>query len=127
MEDWTYRCYVDGNEPNLWHRWYKDTPVAQGKHDAVFDILEQRTPAEWRRPLIGKIAGADKILEIVLKMNPQYRIFGYFSKQYEFTVVHIGSHKGTVYTPKNVIESANKRRKNILSGIEESKPCVRPK
>jgi hypothetical protein len=101
----------------------------QAKHDTVFEFLEVRL--DWSGPhfkhLQGKYSGLG---EVILKCRVEWRIFGHrrTSPQgvREFVVTHIGNHKGTVYTPKDVLKTALKRVKETEVDPRKSAPCDRP-
>lgn len=124
---WSYRCYDDGQATTLWQRWYDATPAAQGSHTSVFDILEQQV--QWRPPwtkLVGKkkaivevrLSGADRI---------EWRVLGFYgSQRQEFVIVAICNHKGRVYDPPDILDTAIKRRNEILKDPTKAISCVRP-
>lgn len=120
---WTYRCYDDGKQPNLWRRWYDSNPDYQGTHDSIFDILEQQQQWKmpWTRPL------GDGLIEVRLHGKVQYRILGYYGDaRKEFIVVGTCSHKGNVYTPKDAIKVAKKAMNDIKGGRANAIQCSRP-
>ena len=128
MASWSYRCYDDGGKPNLWQRWYDDTPAAQGGHDNAFDILEQQI--SWREPNARHLSEADGLIEVKFKGtdNRQWRVFGFYQSgvRQEFVVVATGYHKMQVYTPRDVIRKAGRIKKKIVAGKEKATPCERP-
>lgn len=121
---WTFSCYDAGTEPNLWREWYDDNPACQGSHDSVFDILEQRAP--WAEPHAKKLG--DDVIEVRLSGSDrtEWRIFGCYHGKLHFVVVAIGFHKGRVYSPKDIKNTAQKRVAGIKSGAIGIKACERP-
>jgi hypothetical protein len=122
---WKYRCYDDGGNPNLWTRWYRGTPDAQGSHDSVFEGLESMV--NWRKPWTDFIDKDARIIEVRLSGDVEWRVFGFHSgAQREFVVLGIGYHKGKVYTPHGIKRTLIIRKKEIESNPEKAKPCERP-
>ena len=127
MEHWTYQCYVDRPQGNLWTDWYKDNPSAQGAHDAAFDQLEQLEA--WREPNAKHSENGDGLIEVQFKAGGvQWRIFGFYRRGVRrcFVVVAIGNHKGRVYQPKTVIGSAKQIMKDMGQGTKSAQDCERP-
>ena len=121
---WTYRCYDDGSDPNLWQRWYVQNPDAHGSHDAVFRMLEQMKA--WREPHAKLLKNYDQLVEIRLSGDLEHRIFGMYAAGRQFIVLATGYHKQKVYSPKDVLKTATKRKKEVLLDPERTVPCVRP-
>lgn len=121
---WSFKCYVDGQDPNLWQRWYDDNIEYQGTHDAIFEIIEQQTA--WTNTTYTKTLG-DDLIEVRLNGPVKWRIFGFFGeKRREFVVVATGNHKQNVYVPKDVKKTAVKIIKAIKAGTGKTKDCERP-
>ena len=124
MATWTYQCYVDGKVQCIWQSWYAATPEAQGPHDAVFDIIEQAE--SWREPHTKTF---DDIVEIIFKAGGrQWRVFGFYGKgvKQRFVIVGFGYHKGKNYTPKDILKTCAKRRKEIEDDSSKARDCSRP-
>ena len=124
---WTYKCYVTNDSPNLWAKWYEQNPSEQGRHDAVFEALEQIAP--WREPYAKALKGSHLagIIEVRLRGTRQWRIFGFYGEQrQEFILVAIGYHKGSVYSPKDALETAKRRMEEIRRDGSNAKECNRP-
>jgi hypothetical protein len=129
MELWKYQCYKTSSNPNLWSEWYHEQSKAvQAKHDSAFEFLEARL--EWTEPkfkhLKGKYAGLG---EVRLQGDVQWRIFGFrrtHQNVREFVVTHTGSHKGNVYQPKDVLDTALKRVEEAKVDPGKTAPCARP-
>lgn len=128
MGNWTYRCYDDGGAPNLWRRWYDANPDFHASHDSTFDILEQRE--NWGEPHCKYINKNERILEVRLTGKIKYRIFGIYdplsSARRQFIVLAIGSHKGSVYSPRNVLKTIVSRKVEVLNGSVAAPSCARP-
>jgi hypothetical protein len=89
---WTFRCYDDGGEPDLWHRWYASNPDYQGSHDAVFDVLENRQA--WGPPFAEFLDKQNRIVEVRLSGRVKHRILGFYSAaRWEFIIVGTCFHK----------------------------------
>ena len=120
----TYRCYDDRSVPNLWAKWHDgQSGRCKGTHSTVFDFIEQ--VEILGPPHTKKIKSGDGVVEVIIKAELQWRIFG-FRTGNVFTVVAIGYHKGRVYTPRDVLKTAKKRMNLIKSGKAEAKNCERP-
>lgn len=128
MESWRFKCYGPST-PNNWETWFdKQSSRVQAKHDAVFDILVQRPQAQWTKPHVKKLRGSGADLwEILITAGVAWRIFGWFSGEYEFTITGIGNHKGQVYDPREIITTSRRRRLEIESDQLEANYCARPK
>lgn len=126
MAIWRFRCYGE-SVPNAWAQWFEQRNRRdQAKHDSVFDILEQQQV--WRGPHYKILKGPPPaIAEIILRTDVAWRIFGYKSDEFEFTVTGFGNHKDDIYKPKNVIELSRSRRVDIESDKLKVMSCVRPK
>jgi hypothetical protein len=123
---WKYRCYDDGGQPNLWRRWYGASIDAQGSHDSVFEGLE--TIVNWRKPWARFFDKGNRIIEIRLSGEVEWRVFGFHSgAQQEFVVLEIGYHKDGVYTPHNVRKTLAKRKKQVEADLGRAPSCDRPK
>jgi phage-related protein len=123
---WQWLCYDDGDEEDLWTRWYRGVDDAvQGKHDTIIEYLEVRSAGEWREPHTKKIE--NDIIEVRIHGNVQHRLFGFFGpKQGEFTFVLPCIHKQNVYTPKGAKKTAAKRKLAIEAGEANVRRCKRP-
>ena len=126
----TYRCYITNDEPNLWGKWYRGaTEEVQAKHDSVFEFLEART--DWQEPHYKNLQGKQKGLgEVRVGGKVQWRIFGFrkaVDTSREFVVTHVGSHKGNVYSPRDVLKTSHSRMKAVHEDASLATPCRRPK
>jgi hypothetical protein len=122
MVTWTYQCYDDGKQPNLWQRWYEKHPEAQGRHDAAFDMIEQMDV--WQKP---RVKSFGKITEVILNGPVAHRIFGFFgSDPHVFIVTGVGYHKDQRYYPTDILKTVVKRRKEIEDGFNKPLSVNRP-
>ncbi len=124
---WAYRCYDDGEATNLWQRWYDATPPAQGSHTRVFEVLEQLD--QWKAPYAKVLDKNNDIIEIRLSGSNriEYRVLGFYgTTRREFIVVATCSKKQNVYSPKGILKTAIKRKKEILADPRKASSCVRP-
>ena len=122
-----YYCYITREQPNLWRHWYDSQDEAvQAKHDSVFEFLEA---GHWKGPYYKRLKGYDSVGEVRIRSKVQWRIFG-FRRQGEttpeFVVVHVGSHKGNVYVPKDVLKQSEKRVKEAQNDPRKTDQCKRP-
>lgn len=74
--------------------------------------------AEWHEPHAKKLKGYDWLYEIRFKdTNRQVRAIGFFGLgPDEFTILISATHKGNVYKPHNAFDTAETRRKALLTG-----------
>ncbi len=126
MAIWTYRCYEDGKgTSNLWQRWYDATPGFQGKHDAVFGIIEQQPV--WDDPGYTKVIGG-VVVEVRMRGSPKWRVWGYYGEaRREFVVTQVAWHKDKKYGPdKDPIATTKVRKKQVEQGMANAPVCRRP-
>jgi Phage derived protein Gp49-like (DUF891) len=125
MANWTYRCYDDGNSPNLWRRWYDKTAPARGAHDATFDMLEQMEV--WGQPNFKSLGQGLWEVRFQGQDRRQWRVFGSIDQGIqEFCALNIGYHKDRRYTPPTVLDKSRDRLNEIRSTPEKAVRCVRP-
>jgi hypothetical protein len=123
---WTYRCFDDGRQPNLWQRWYEENPGFQGSHDSVFEMLESRQV--WGRPHADFLDKENRIVEVRLTGNPKHRILGFYGEMRgEFIILGTCIHKQRVYTPHGIRETVVDRKIEIQNNQGRAIGCVRPK
>ena len=124
---WTYRCYDDGQRTNLWKEWYDGHSDYQGSHDSIFNTLEQQQ--QWGMPHTKVLhVGKETIVEVRIKGDVQHRILGFYSptKRGEFVVLATCNHKERVYDPPDILQTAVKRKKDIIANKAKANPCARP-
>jgi hypothetical protein len=106
--------------------WYRrQSDGVQTAFDVVREYLEQRPREEWRRPDFDLLSGKLRVLgEIRLKVDKQYRIFGFFGPgQSEFTMLVGASKKVKNYDPPNALDTALNRRAEVLADGRRSRVC----
>ena len=122
---WQFWWYADPNGPDPWRDWYdhQDSQV-RGRHDVVFGFLESRQ--NWTKPYAKKLE--DGLVEITLKARVQHRLLGFdWPQRLSFTILLPCTHKGSVYDPKDAIDTANKRMNELRRGLKWIRRCVRPR
>ena len=127
MAHWTYRCYIDGGDPNLWQRGYDEQSKAyRARHDATFEFLEARQ--EWREPNCKYLSNCGGLLEIKFSSDGiQHRVFGFHDPGFTFIVVGLGNHKQNVYAPKRILATSCLRMSEIREDKAKAKTCDRPR
>lgn len=127
MANWSFKCYDDGEEPNLWKAWFDgQSKRVKTKHDSVFDILETMERHQWRLPHVRHLEKG--IYEVRLRgLDREWRILGYLESDQVLVVVAIGYHKDDKWTPRGVIGSAVLIKQQIEDGTYETVDCERPK
>lgn len=122
-----YYCYVTRDEPNLWSKWYDaQDDAVQARHDTAFEFLEA---GNWKGPYYKRLKEHGNIGEVRIRAKVQWRIFGFrrgSTAMPEFVAVHVGSHKGNVYSPKGVLGQAAKRMKEVQNDPNKADTCERP-
>jgi hypothetical protein len=122
-----YYCYITRDTPNLWSKWYDSQDEAvQARHDTAFEFLED---GNWEGPYYKRLKEYGNIGEVRIRAKVQWRIFGFrkgSSAGPEFVTVHVGSHKGKVYSPKAVLTQAEKRMEEVKDDPNKADPCKRP-
>jgi hypothetical protein len=123
---WTYRCYNDGGQPNLWQRWYASNPGFQGSHDSIFAMLESRQ--NWGPPHTEFLDKENRIIEVRLTGKVKHRILGFYGDaRGEFIVLGTCTHKQDVYDPPDIKNTVVTRKSEIQSNKGRAIACVRPK
>jgi hypothetical protein len=124
---WTYSCYDDGGQPNLWQRWYDSNLEFQGSHDAIFGMLEDRQ--SWGPPHAEFLDKENRIIEVRLTGKVKHRILGFYSEDVrgEFIVLGTCFHKQDVYTPPDIRSTVVDRKNEIKKNRGKAIACVRPK
>lgn len=124
---WTLRCYVSPTGRDVVEKWYAKQPVAaQAAFDTVLEYLSQRTRDEWGRPDFDQLSGRYRSLgELRFEVaNVQYRPLGFFGPdRAEFTILVGATKKGKNYDPREALETALKRRAEVLQDPHRSKIC----
>jgi hypothetical protein len=118
---WKFKTFKDENGKNVIEDWLQKLPItAQDTIDTrlrYLVVLEQ-----WARPAFDKIKGAEGIHEIRAKdhsANIEYRVFGCFGpERKEFTLLVGAYKKGTVYNPKDYMNTFKRRYKYFLENKE---------
>lgn len=124
---WTFRSYVSPGGRDQIAKWYfGQSAAAQAAFDTVKEYLEQRERDHWLRPEFDKLSGRYKDLgELRFEVaNVQYRPLGCFGPaRAEFTILVGATKKGRIYSPRDALETALKRRKEVLQNPARSRIC----
>ena len=121
---WSFKSYETGSGRNVIEHWCSDCErfvpgnddSFQGILDAVLEILQQRPQHEWGRPEFAPLGGKQKGLsEIRFAVGKvECRVVGFFGPGSGTYTMLIGStKKGRIYDPKEALETAVKRKKEI--------------
>jgi hypothetical protein len=98
----------------------------QAAFDIVLEYLAQRERHEWVRPEFDQLAGRYRDLgELRFKVgNVQYRPLGFFGPaRADFTLLVGASKKGSAYDPRDAVETARRRRLEVLTDPDRSRIC----
>jgi len=110
---WRFMDYCSPVGNNLIEDWYEDLPdEAQAEFDVTLKALS--ITEDWRVTTEFKALGLG-LCEIRFKaLNVQYRPLGYFGPGEKCFSIYVGcKKKGTVYTPPDAFDLANKRRGKV--------------
>lgn len=116
---WTFKVYVSAsgrsdvqNDINRLNAVVKEHLWTRLKY------LTQTRKPDWKRPQAAKLQGVEEIYEIrFFADRKQYRPLGFFGPgANEFTVLVLAIEKGTRYDPPSAIDTAGRRRKDLLKG-----------
>lgn len=133
MVAWRFFCYDDGEELDIWRRWFrcerKVTDKIRARHRVVLDRL--RVTEFWRtEPDLVHGLPLDGVVELVVmvKRDLQWRIVGtYGGGQNVFTILGFVYHKGDKYYPKGEMAKIERRRDELKKGgFQKRRPCEPP-
>jgi hypothetical protein len=123
---WTVRCYVSPSGRDMIDDWHgRQSDEVQATMAVALEYLVQRPRNEWRRPEFDLLSGKlREIGEIRFKVDKQYRILGFFGpSRSDFTLLVGASKKGSNYDPKNALDTALGRMKQIRNDGRRSRVC----
>src|ERR1700730_3768654 len=121
---WTIRCYISRTGRDMIDDWCgRQTDEVRAALDTALEFLVQRPRNEWRRPDFDLLSGKMReIGEIRFRVDKQYRILGFFGPgRSEFTLLVGASKKGRSYDPKNALETALDRSKDVRNDGRRSR------
>ncbi len=113
-------CYPTGDEPDLWAHWLaRQSKRAQAKHAVVMRFLSD---GHWQSPHWRALVGAYQGLgEIRIAADRQWRLIGRREEaENAFTLLMICYHKDKVYDPRDALETALRRWREIENGLERT-------
>lgn len=119
---WRFFDWVAPDGSNPIQEWYEGESFAvQQQFDAILKMAsKQANHLNWvcfKRFLEGKHFAEERIWELQFKEDgKQYRILGRFDGEKQAILFCGCSHKGSVYTPPNALETALKRAKALSQG-----------
>ena len=94
--------------------------------DVAREYLEQRSRDDWLRPHFDMLSGKKwrELGEIRFKVDKQYRILGFFGPgRAEFTMLVGSSKKGKNYDPRNALDTALDRMREVKSDGRRGRVC----
>jgi len=119
-------CYPTSDEPDLWAHWLaQQSKRVQAKHAAVMRFL---AAGHWQRPHYRKLVGAHRGLgEIRISADVEWRLIGRRDENGEsFTVLLICNHKNQNYTPRDALDTALRRWREIKNGCQQRRERNEP-
>jgi len=123
---WTIRCYVSPNGRDMIDDWNgRQSDEVQAAVAVALEYLVQRPRKEWRRPEFDLLSGKMReIGEIRFKVDKHYRMLGFFGPaRSDFTLLVGASKKGNNYDPRNALETAVDRMKEVKADGRFSRVC----
>ncbi len=123
---WTIRCYVSPSGRDMFDDWHgRQSDEVQAAVAVALEYLVQRPRKEWRRPAFDLLSGKMRdIGEIRFKVDKQYRILGFFGPaRSDFTLLIGASKKGNNYDPRNAVETALERMKQVKADGRRNRVC----
>jgi hypothetical protein len=118
---WEIMCYVSNSgRCDVQSTYDKGTEELKAEFDTAIEYLRQRGRDRWTRPHAHKLSKSSEFrdfFEIRFKANrTQQRPIGFFGPaDNQFTIVIWATEKGRLI-PEEWFQTANTRRKDILSG-----------
>jgi len=110
------RCYVSPAGNNKIADWYNDLSV-QERADADEVIKNMRKTKEWKlpnyRPRLKGYTGLGELRWTSEKK--EHRLIGFLQSNVFFALMGC-THKGTVYSPADALDQADKRKSQIENG-----------
>jgi hypothetical protein len=124
MKLWNFRTYNKASGRDAFEDWLQDQ-TALGE-EGIRTLLRRMSNTEtWIRPYFGNLHGKkyNKIKEIILKSDKQYRVLGCFGPGPQTFTILIGStkesqHGKTIWNPHDAPDTAEKRRKLVFEDKE---------
>jgi hypothetical protein len=111
-----------GNQKTIVSEWYdSQTEDVQAAFLVRMEFLIQRP--RWDRPFVGQLRrDCAGLFEIIFKVaNVQHRPIGYFSGQREFTFLAFATERDGKFDPKNICDTAFKRKALIEANKERAR------
>jgi hypothetical protein len=124
---WKFRTYTSPAGRNDVQKAIAKARAAVITHFSVAVRYLANTPKiDWKEPDAKKLTGVKDIYEIRFKAEKkQYRPLGFFGpRPGEFTITVWATHKQNIYDPQNAIETAGKRRDEIIKGPANTSPLT---
>ncbi len=123
-KEWTFKVFISSSGVDVFAKWLNTLPDKdQAKIDARIRHLEITKTLE--RPLTGKLKSYPNLYEIIVSSGKiQYRPIGcYGPKDREFTILIGAIKKGRKFKPKDALNTAYKRSKQINKEEHTNEYC----
>lgn len=121
-ETWTFYDWVDRHGANPIDDWLEgeSDEVRMVFNSTLKEAQKRKNHLEWlcfKRFIKGKKFEEERIWELQFRANRrEYRLLGRFDGQMRAIVFCGCYHKGSVYTPKDALETALRRAKELAAG-----------
>jgi len=103
--------YPDGTE-NPWRSWYeRQNKAVRACHDKTMRFLRA---GHWNMPNFSKLNGYDDLYEIRITKGVAHRLVGFRDPESKIFIVAMPcTHKGKQYYPREALDTASRRAKEI--------------
>ena len=118
---WTFYDWVDGDGSNPIEKWlHGESDEVRWKFNSILkESRKRKNPQEWlcfKRFLKGKYE-QERLWELEFRADrKEFRLLGRFDGQMKSVFFCGCYHKGSVYTPKNALDTAFGRAKALSKG-----------
>lgn len=119
---WTFYDWVDGDGSNPIEKWLEgeSDEVRMTFNSALKEARKRRNHLEWtcfKRFLKGRNYEKERLWELQFRADrKEFRLIGRFDGQMKAIVFCGCYHKGSVYTPKEALDTAWRRAKALSQG-----------
>lgn len=124
MVIWRLKAFTADFDETVVLSWYHQQPIAvQDEFEARLNFLASSPIEYWSRPYAAKLRGKCKgLMEIRFDVNNvEHRPIGYISGDREFTLLAFATERDGKFDPKEVCDTAKKRKKLIEKEARHSR------
>jgi len=118
MKLWKFKVFIGFNGRDIFEEWINEVKkISDDAEEKIRAMIRRLSVTEkWDRPHFASLKSHTYIFEIIVKTkDKQYRPLGCFGPGPQvFTILVGASKKGKIWSPKDAIKTAKKRRKLIF-------------